>query len=355
MDSLTQFTLGAALGEAVLGKKIGNKAILFGGLGGTIPDLDVLINPFIDAITELSSHRGESHAFFYIILFTPLIAFIVHRVFERMSKRTEENQGDRTTFMDWSWLFLLSMITHPMLDALTTYGTQLWLPFSRERVAHSSIFLVDFFYTLPMLFLMIAGAFYYKKRKKRRMLNYLGLGISTAYLCFTLVNKVFVTKHFEKALTEQNIEYNEGRLLTGPTPLNNWMWQSVAESKDGYYFGIFNWFNKDNVDFIFVPNNHHLLTKLEGTRVLDELKWFSKGYYAAIEQDDNLLFVDTRFGSVGGWRDNTPIFPFKFLLVPPSKSETGEWDLGFLRGPQAEEFDTKKVGDEFFSRLLGKE
>ena len=43
MDSITQIVLGAACGEIALGKKIGNKAILFGAIGGTIPDLDVLI------------------------------------------------------------------------------------------------------------------------------------------------------------------------------------------------------------------------------------------------------------------------------------------------------------------------
>lgn len=347
------------MGEAVLGKKIGNKAILFGGLGGTIPDMDVLINPFIDTITELSAHRGESHALFYIILFTPLIAWLVYRVFERWAERRNDKKNGKervpTTFKDWCWLFLLSMITHPMLDALTTYGTQLWLPFSRERVAHSSIFLVDFFYTLPMLFMLIACAFYFRKSKKRRFLNYLGLGISTIYLCFTLVNKVFVTQQFDKALVEQNIPFIEGRVLTGPTPLNNWMWQAVAEAEDGYYFGIFNWFDKDNIDFIFAPKNRHLLKDLEGTRALNELKWFSKGYYIATQSNGNLQFVDTRFGTVSGWRDGKPLFPFKFLLVPPGESETGEWDIGFLRGPQAEEFDINVVADEFFSRLMGGE
>ena len=43
MDSLTQVVLGAAVGEAALGKKIGNRAIVWGGIAGTIPDLDVLI------------------------------------------------------------------------------------------------------------------------------------------------------------------------------------------------------------------------------------------------------------------------------------------------------------------------
>ena len=47
MDSITQIVLGAACGEAVLGKKIGNRALLFGAIGGTIPDLDVFVGKWL--------------------------------------------------------------------------------------------------------------------------------------------------------------------------------------------------------------------------------------------------------------------------------------------------------------------
>ena len=51
MDSLTQIVLGAAVGEVVLGKKVGNKAMLYGAIAGTIPDLDVLTRYFMDTVT----------------------------------------------------------------------------------------------------------------------------------------------------------------------------------------------------------------------------------------------------------------------------------------------------------------
>lgn len=47
MDSLTQIVLGAACGEVALRRKIGNKAMLFGAFGGTIPDLDVMIGSLL--------------------------------------------------------------------------------------------------------------------------------------------------------------------------------------------------------------------------------------------------------------------------------------------------------------------
>ena len=67
MDSLTQITLGAAVGEVVLGKKVGNRAMLWGAVGGTIPDLDVFSNFFTDEITALAFHRGITHSIFFSV------------------------------------------------------------------------------------------------------------------------------------------------------------------------------------------------------------------------------------------------------------------------------------------------
>jgi len=68
MDSLTQIVLGAAMGEAVLGKKIGNRAILWGAVAGTIPDLDVFVRFFTDPITATEMHRGFSHSLLFCII-----------------------------------------------------------------------------------------------------------------------------------------------------------------------------------------------------------------------------------------------------------------------------------------------
>ena len=52
MDSVTQITLGAAVGEAVLGRKIGGRAMLWGAIAGTLPDLDVFV-PLGDVVKDL--------------------------------------------------------------------------------------------------------------------------------------------------------------------------------------------------------------------------------------------------------------------------------------------------------------
>ena len=73
MDSLTQIVLGAAVGEAVLGKKIGNRAMLWGAIAGTIPDLDVFVRYFTDPITATEMHRGFSHSLVFAVLMAPIL------------------------------------------------------------------------------------------------------------------------------------------------------------------------------------------------------------------------------------------------------------------------------------------
>ena len=68
MDSLSQLVLGAAVAEFTLGKKIGNKALLLGMLAGTLPDLDVAINPLLDTVSGLDQHRGFTHSISFWLL-----------------------------------------------------------------------------------------------------------------------------------------------------------------------------------------------------------------------------------------------------------------------------------------------
>ena len=73
MDSVTQIVLGAAIGEAVLGRKVGNKAMLYGAIAGTIPDLDVVSRYFVDTVTALEYHRGFTHSICFLYSLHPFL------------------------------------------------------------------------------------------------------------------------------------------------------------------------------------------------------------------------------------------------------------------------------------------
>src|SRR5690554_7012106 len=107
MDSLTQIVLGAAVGEAVLGRKVGNRAMFYGAIAGTIPDLDVISSFFVDTVRALEIHRGITHSIFFSIVFAPIFGWIVSKIDAYKS------------FKGWSWLFFWGLFTHPILDAHT--------------------------------------------------------------------------------------------------------------------------------------------------------------------------------------------------------------------------------------------
>ncbi len=140
MDSLSQLALGAAVGVAVMGRRTAVwKAALWGGVAGTLPDLDVLIDHG-DPIRNMVLHRAETHALFWLTLFSLPLAAAVARL-----------HGEWALWRRW-WLALwLALVTHPLLDAMTVYGTQLALPFSNHPFAVGSVSIIDPLYTLPLL------------------------------------------------------------------------------------------------------------------------------------------------------------------------------------------------------------
>ena len=201
MDSLTQIVLGAACGEAVLGKKIGNKALFFGAIGGTLPDLDVFVGNWIfnNEIQAMAFHRGFMHSILFAILAGVGLGYAIFWMY---------NSGTRTgktSRNDWIKLFLISIVTHPILDCFTGYGTQLFTPFSNYRVAFDNIAVADPFYTLPFLVSLIILMFFRRASKTRSIFLSIGLGISSLYMVFTLINKFYVLVQFLSLIYNKRI------------------------------------------------------------------------------------------------------------------------------------------------------
>ena len=280
MDSLTQIVLGAACGEAVLGKKIGNKALLFGAIGGTIPDLDVFTGPWIysNEIDVMAAHRGFSHSILFSVLGAFLFGYIVHWLYNK-GKRL-----DTTTLKDWIWLFFLALFTHIVLDSFTPYGTQWFLPFSDFRVAFNNISVVDFLYTIPFLICMIVLMFFKRSTKRRNQWLKTGLILSSAYMFLTIGNKLYVDSIFEKSLKSENIVYSDFR--SQPTIFNNILWYASAEADDGYYVAYYSLLDKKASikDWIKLPKNHNLVPVNHPD--VSTLAWFSDGYFNVLPKEN---------------------------------------------------------------------
>ncbi|MDF1697826.1 MAG: metal-dependent hydrolase, partial [Saprospiraceae bacterium] len=238
MDSITQAALGAAIGEAALGKKIGNKGAIIGALVATIPDLDVVLTPFFSELQKISIHRGYSHSIVFCFLASILFAMILSKI-----KWTKEISFRRL------WLFsFLALFTHVMLDSFTTYGTQLLLPFTDWRVSFDSISIIDPVYTIPLLLGVGISMFCFTKDAPRRALpNHLGLLVSSLYLMFTLANKQHVQNVFAENLQEQEMPYY--KMLTVPVKIGNLSWYGVARDASHLHIGKYSLVDQNVVEF----------------------------------------------------------------------------------------------------------
>ncbi len=334
MDSLTQIVLGAAVGEAVLGKKVGNKAMLYGAIAGTIPDLDTFASVFTDTITAIEIHRGFTHSIAFSILFAPVFGWLISKI-ERKSIATWQN---------WSWLMFFGFFTHPLLDSHTTWGTQLFWPLE-TRLAYKNIFVIDPLYTLPFLVFLILAMRQKRGTAKRRKLNNLGLIISSIYLLMiTPALKLYTFEKFVDALDKQGIDYK--KIETKPSPLNAILWSANVEVDSAYLIGNYSIFDTQPIEFVSHPKNHDLLGNWSEKRNVKRLIDISEGWYIISEKEDDIYFNDLRFGTLSPIARADAEFAFSYKLV----EENGE-----IKAIETEKTrgDAKELLSQLGNRILG--
>jgi inner membrane protein len=335
LDSLTQIVLGASVGEAVLGKKVGNKAILWGAIAGTIPDLDVILRSFTDEISATQMHRGFSHSIVFAVLIAPLLGWIAKKIHFKLKD---------VSFKDWTKLFFWTTVTHPLLDAHTTWGTQFFWPFN-YRLAYQNIFVVDPLYTLPFLILLIIVMSLKKENPKRSKFNTIGLSVSTTYLLLTLIFKWISFQEFKEGLQNQQIEYVE--MDTKPSPLNAILWSSLIETDNGYRTAYYSLFDKQEITYSkeFLKN-HNLLEPYLEQKVIKQLIDISAGWYRIEEKNGKLLFWDLRFGQMGMDVNNASFLWYYELNIDKIGNVKA-----VKRQPEIKNF--KMVFKELFDRIKG--
>ncbi|CAL2089673.1 Inner membrane protein [Tenacibaculum sp. 190524A02b] len=337
MDSLTQIVLGAATAEAVVGKKIGNKALLLGAIAGTIPDLDVLASPFLNAVDELVFHRSFSHSLLFVILGSWLFAYLFWKTF----------RWKKLVFKDLYLLFSLCFLTHILLDLCTTWGTQLLWPFTSYGYALYNVFVVDPFYTVPFLLLLIALLFFKKTNPWRNRLNWLGIILSTSYLLTGLFLQKKATDVFKKNLSEQGIKIE--KMITKPTPFNIILWSCSVKTTDGYYTGFYSFFDENkNVSFDFEPANTSLLKPFLKNQDIQTLIKVTKGFYTIEPIDGGILMNDLRFGKFNGWQGKEKgEYVFKYSIKPSSKEHLNIEQISYRKPVN------KDYIKAFYNRVLG--
>lgn len=330
MDSLTQIVLGAAVGEAVLGRKVGNKAMLLGAIAGTIPDFDVAAGFFTDTVSALEIHRGFTHSIVFSVSFGLLFGWLC-AVWDQ-----------RASLKQWWWFWFLCFVTHPLLDAHTTWGTQLFWPLE-IRLAYKNIFVIDPLYTLPFLIFLVMAMFQKKDSPRRRKYNNLGLIISSGYMVLTLILKGVAYHKFKNELNHQGIEYIS--LQTKPSPFNTIMWVANVETENDFLIGNYSFFDTQPVEFYRHPKNHEALGDLRKEEKIKRLIKVTENWYTITEREGQLLFNDLRFGLMSV-HPETEKYAFSYII-----DKNGE-EIEITEEPK-DRSDAKKLLGDLWQRMWG--
>lgn len=289
MDSITQATLGAAVAHACWRRPLGRWALAWGAGLGTLPDLDIVVYPWLDEVQRLYWHRGESHAVWLMLPMAWLAGGLVRWVHGK-----PEGLSARRARVG---VFLI-FFTHVLIDVFTVYGTQVLAPVSRHGFQTGNLFIIDPLYTVPLLLgVLVAGAV--RSGRVGWGANRLGLVLSTLYVGWSFGAQAGARGVFERELARQGIEVTRG--LTTAGPFNTLLWRHVAEGEGGFWVGYWSWKDEDRrVRFEFLPQEAQRVAGWEGTREFEVVRWFSQGWWAVVGagEDGGVRVADLRFGEL---------------------------------------------------------
>jgi inner membrane protein len=295
MDPITQAALGAAVSHAAFHRQLGMKAAAVGALAGMLPDIDSFYGALEGPFARLVSHRGITHSIF----FGPVVGAAAGWAWWRyLCRRSGPGVQPAGNLQVWIGLFIVSLLSHPLLDWFTTFGTQLLAPFARTRFALDSVAIVDPVYTL-ILALGLFGARLLQGHSRAGWPTTTALILSTAYLMLGLRINGLAEQEAQRQLAAAGLQGYTVRAY--PTMLQLPYRRVVATSVDEVRVGYISMWRPCEIEWGRAPtftsaNVEAVLATREG----GIYKWFSGGRLISREYSngDNLVveMVDLRYG-----------------------------------------------------------
>jgi len=294
MDSLTQMALGGVIAEAGFREKLGNKAVMLGFLGGLLPDLDIMTGIVLtDPWIQLTAHRGISHSLF----FQPIFGLVLGWIFWRWSKQR----------ISYWWRYLLALFvlfTHPLLDCCTSYGTQIFAPFSKMRVAWNYVSTIDLLYSFRLFLTLIICPLLRKVKpgKNTSWLGIVALLMTTAYLLYGGWNHFLALKRTLTDAKRKGVTILHAEAY--PRLANVWVWRTVVKTPDGYLLGRTNTLIGQLVESKFLPDdNDSWIDRAMCHEKIKIYRWFTndllrKKVIRYPQGGGAVEFVDMRYGNL---------------------------------------------------------
>ncbi len=272
------------------------KALLVGGALGTLPDLDVFID-YGDPVSNFTYHRGFSHSLLVLFPFSVILWLLLRRWWSPV----------REAPLRWFAAIVLTLVTHPLLDAHTVYGTQLLWPIPTPPVMWSTLFIIDPAYTLPLLIGVLVAAII-PRREAAQIALAAGIVISTSYIGWSWIAKTLVERDAVAALNTMGLR--DSPRFSVPTPFNTLLWRVVVMTDSGYLEGYRSLVADDGpMTFTAYGSDMSSLESASDVWAVARLRWFAHDFLKADVRQDKLVLSDLRMGV-----EPTYIFSFAVAL-----------------------------------------
>jgi len=332
MDPVSQAVVGAALPQSVTKPEYQKWALIAGAAGGMAPDLDVFIRSSVDPLLFLEFHRQFTHS----LLFIPFGGLLVALALFPFARKS----------LSFGRLYLFTTLgyaTHGLLDACTSYGTQLYWPFSNDRVAWNNIGIVDPLPTLTLLFAVV-GAVYWRSVNLARIgflffIAYLFLGVYQREKAASVQERLIQDRHHEAV-----------RRTVKPTIGNLVLWRSIYEGADGRYyvdalripfFAQERIYEGDSIEKVIPERDFGMLPPNSRQRIdIGRFSWFSDGYIGRIPGRENAI-GDVRYAVLPH-----EIKPMWGIFIDPNQPDS------HVRFETFREL-TAEARDKYFSMIFG--
>ena len=310
MDSFTHIVLGACIGEAIAGKKLGKKAMLIGAIAQSIPDIDFITTFWLSDSKDIVSHRGITHSILFAAAITFVSAWLLRYIFKKLN----------LSWKTWFLLIGINVFTHLLIDGFNAYGIGWLEPFSHHRFSFHVLFVADPLFSIWPFIAFVALLLLRNKSQERRTWWWAGIGLSCLYLVYAIINKTVVDNAVRKNLIAKGISTKN--YFTTPTPFNSWLWYTIAKDKNGYYVSYRSVFDsKPQMHFQYFSRNDSLLDLIHNREEVKDMTRFANGFYTVDIKNDTTIFNVLRFGQVVGWHDPKEKFAFYYFLDCPGSNE----------------------------------
>ena len=287
MDPISQGALGAVAAQNTATNKQLLAATLTGVIGGMAPDLDIFIRSDEDPLLFLEFHRQFTHS----LIFIPIGGFICALFVFTLAKLCRVNTLD---FKQTLLFATAGYATHALLDSCTSYGTQLFWPFSNHRVAWSNMSIVDPLFTIPIVGLIITACIKRNRKYARWAAVWIGF-----YIVFGFVQNYraeSIAWEIARARGHEPV-----RLEAKPGFANLLLWKVVYETKDHFYVdgvrtGVYRkHYEGESIPKLNVARDFPWLDpSSQQAEDIKRFQWFSDGFVSVHPTNPNRI-IDVRY------------------------------------------------------------